>query len=115
MSDGALRHSRLATTMESTCSRWRRRLRRAINSIHDELVATGTEGPAPQRPVATSAETPESEVDPGAFVQEQSSTIERRSAKEGEEKKKEVPPRGKLLQFAGKMRAKGLGADPLNS
>jgi hypothetical protein len=39
---------------------------------------------------ARSAETPESEVDPGAFVQEQSSTMERRSAKGGEEKKKEV-------------------------
>jgi hypothetical protein len=35
--------------------------------------------------------------------------------KEGEEKKKEVPTRGKLLQFAGKMRAKGLGGDPLNT
>jgi hypothetical protein len=115
MSDGALRHSRLATTMEIYMQSLEKEVRRAINSIHDELVATGTEGPAPQQPVATSAETQESELDPGAFVQEQSSTIERRSAKEGEEKKKEVPTRGKLLQFAGKMRAKGLGGDPLNS
>jgi hypothetical protein len=85
-------------------------VRRAINSIHDKLVATGTEGPAPQQPVATSAETPESEVDTGAFVQEQSSTIERRSAKEGKRKSKY-----RLAVSFCNLRAKGLGANPLNS
>jgi hypothetical protein len=112
---GLMRHSRLATTMEVYMQSLQREVRTAINSIHDELVATGTEGPAPQQPAATSARAPESEVDPRALVQERSSTKERKSASEGEEKKKDVPSRGKLLQFAGKMRANHLGGDLLNA
>ena len=112
---GLMRHSRLATTMEIYMQSLEKEVRTAINSIHDELVSTGTEGPPPQQPAATSAQNLESEVNPGALVQERSSTMERRSASEGEEKKKEVPPRGKLLQFAGKMRANGLGGDLLNA
>ncbi|QNI32817.1 site-specific integrase [Alloacidobacterium dinghuense] len=111
---GLMRHSRLATTMEIYMQSLEKEVRTAINSIHDELVATGTEGPPSQQPGATFAQNPESEVNPRAFVQERSSTMERRSASEGEEKKKEVPPRGKLLQFAGKMRANSLGGNLLN-
>jgi hypothetical protein len=40
-----MRHSRLATTMEVYMQSLEREVRTAINSIHDELVATGTEGP----------------------------------------------------------------------
>jgi hypothetical protein len=36
-----------------------REVRSAINSIHDELVATGTEGPAPQQPATTSGKAPD--------------------------------------------------------
>ena len=74
----------------------------------------GSEVACPTTPFTTSAQNPESEVNPGALVQERSSAMERRSASEGEEKKKEVPSRGKLLQFAGKMRANGLGGNLLN-
>ena len=49
-----MRHSRLATTIDVYMQSLEREVRSAINSIHDELVATGTEGPAPQQPTMTS-------------------------------------------------------------
>ena len=44
---GLMRHSRLATTMEIYMQSLQKEVRTAINSIHDELVATGTDGTAP--------------------------------------------------------------------
>ncbi len=41
---GLMRHSRLATTMKIYMQSLEKEVRTAINSIHDELVATGTEG-----------------------------------------------------------------------
>lgn len=88
---GLMRHTRLATTMEIYMQSLEKEVRTAINSIHDELMATGTEGPSPQSP----KETP--------LVKQQNNT------KEGEESKVGVSSRGKILPFAGKMRAKILG------
>ena len=45
-----MRHTRLTKTMEIYMQSLEKDVRSAINSIHDELVATGTEGPTPQRP-----------------------------------------------------------------
>jgi hypothetical protein len=66
-------------------------VRTAINSIHDELVATGTDGPSP------------------------SSQTQQNNVREGVDSKVEAPSRAKILPFAGKMRANGLGGDLLNA
>lgn len=90
---GLMRHSRLATTMEIYMQSLEKEVRTAINSIHDELVATGTDGPSPQP----------------------SSQTQQNNVREGVDSKVEAPSRGKVLPFAGKMRANGLGGDLLNA
>ena len=90
---GLMRHSRLATTMEIYMQSLEKEVRTAITSIHDELVATGTDGPS----------TP-----PSSQTQQNNIT-------EGVDSKVEAPSRGKILPFAGKMRVNGLGGDLLNA
>ena len=77
---GLMRHSRLATTMEIYMQSLEKEVRTAINSIHDELVATGTDGPSPQ---------------PSSQTQQDNTT-------EGVDSKVEAPSHGKILPFAGK-------------
>lgn len=84
---GLMRHSRLATTMEIYMQSLEKEVRTAINSIHDELVATGTDGPSPQP----------------------SSQTQQNNVREGVDSKVEAPSRGKILPFAGKMRANDFG------
>ena len=86
-------------------------VRSAINSIHDELVvATGTEGPTPQQPALKSSRVLERKADGKAIGQkhgqEPGRAMEQKNTQEGEEKQPSTPLRGKILQFAGKMRAK---------
>jgi hypothetical protein len=90
-------------------------VRSAINSIHDELVATGTEGPTPQQPTLKSSRVLERKADGNAIVQENRRAMEQKNNTEGEEKQPSTPLRGKILQFAGKMRANGLGGKHLNA
>jgi len=90
---GLMRHSRLATTMEIYMQSLEKEVRTAINSIHDELVATGTDGPSPQP----------------------SSQTQQNNVTKGVDSKVEAPSRAKILPFAGKMRANGLGGDLLNA
>ena len=85
-----------------------REVRTAINSIHDELVATGTEGPAPQQPATTSGQLPDRPTEENIPSRDRSRTKELKNTTEGEEKKTVAPSRGKILLFAGKMRANGL-------
>ncbi len=106
---GLMRHTRLATTMDVYMQSLEKEVRTAINSIHDELVATGTEGPTPQQPLAASARSSEGGGNLSNSNHDCSSRIERQNNKEGEKKTIVVPFRGKLLQFAGKMRANHLG------
>jgi hypothetical protein len=84
-------------------------VRRAINSIHDELMATGTddsEVPPPATQKATGA------INPAETVLE---AMELQPAEEGKEETKKMPSRCKIIPFAGKMRANvwGLSANLL--
>ena len=112
---GLMRHSRLTTTMEIYMQSLEKDVRSAINSIHDELVATGTEGPTPQQPTLKSSRVLERKADGNAIVQENRRAMEQKNNTEGEEKQPSTPLRGKILQFAGKMRANGLGGEQLNA
>jgi integrase len=105
---GLMRHSRLATTMEVYMQSLEREVRMAINSIHDELVATGTEGPAPQQPATTSGQVPHHPTEENTPIRDRSPRKQPKDTTEGGEKKTVVPSRGKILLFAGKMRARNL-------
>jgi integrase len=111
---GLMRHSRLATTMEVYMQSQQKEVRKAINSICDELAATGTEGSDSEQPPTASAKAPERSADAGVSTQERSFMMERKNTTEGEEEKTVVPSRGKILQFAGKMRANNLGGGLLS-
>jgi hypothetical protein len=91
---GALRHSRVATTTDVYMQTMEEGVRSTVNSIHDELMGTGTTGQRPARREAEKAPTGE-----GNFRGE--ATLAAAS------KKKEAalsrPARGKVLQFANKM------------
>ena len=108
---GLMRHSRLATTMEVYMQSQQKEVRRAINSICDELAATGTEGSDSEQPPTASAKAPERATDAGVSTQERSFMMEQKNTVEGGEEKTLVPSRGKILQFAGKMRARNLEDD----
>jgi hypothetical protein len=95
-----MRHSRLATTMEVYMQSLEPEVRRAINSIHDELMATGTHGPETQLPPPGSQGTEQSLQSEDRLAMQESQRTEK-----GEGKQK-VPSRGKVIPFAGKMRAK---------
>ena len=85
-----------------------REVRSAINSIHDELVATGTEGPAPQQPATTPGKVPDHTTGEKTPIREGSFRKQPKNTTEGGAKKTVVPSRGKILLFAGKMRASNL-------
>lgn len=102
--------------MEVYMQSLQREVRTAINSIHDELVATGTGGPDPQTPQARSPERLNRVTGERASGQKSSVVAEKKqNTTEGGEKKTVVPSHGKILPFAGKMRANGLGGVPLSS
>ena len=106
---GMMRHTRLATTMEVYMQSLEPEVRRAINSIHDELMATGTNGPEaplPAKPEATGAINP---------TETGLETMESQRTEEGKEQTKKVPSRCKIIPFAGKMRANGFEGIPLSS
>jgi hypothetical protein len=112
---GLMRHTRLTTTMEIYMQSLEKDVRSAINSIHDELVvATGTEGPTSQQPALKSSRVLGRKADGKAIAKEQGRAMEQKNTQEGEEKQPSTPLRGKILQFAGKMRANVLAGDGLN-
>lgn len=96
---GMMRHSRLATTMEVYMQSLEPEVRRAINSIHDELTATGTHGPETPTPPTEAQGTGQSISSKKEFATGES---QRREKGEGTQK---VPSRCKIIPFAGKMRA----------
>ena len=100
---GLMRHSRLATTMEVYMQSLQKEVRTAINSIHDELMATGTDGSEPQPPTV-----PEARTDHGVGTRGRNLTMERQRKQKGEDGEKNGPSRCKILPFAGKMRASDL-------
>jgi integrase len=105
---GLMRHSRLATTMDVYMQSLEREVRSAINSIHDELVATRTEGPAPQQLETTSGEAPDHTTGENTPIRDGYFRKQPKNTTEGGAKKTVVPSRGKILLFAGKMRARNL-------
>lgn len=105
---GLMRHTRLATTMDVYMQSLEPEVRKAINSIHHELVATGTEG-STRKPFPAVAP---SKNQASAIVGEKrnaSSSAEKKHAPESERENAGSPPRGKILLFAGKVRANNLG------
>lgn len=98
---GMMRHSRLATTMEVYMQSLEPEVRRAINSIHDELTATGTHGPETPTPPTEAQGTGQSISSKKEFATRE---LQRREKGEGTQK---MPSRCKIIPFAGKMRANG--------
>ncbi len=101
---GMLRHSRLATTMEVYMQSLEPEVRRAINSIHDELMATGTHGPETQPPPPGSQGTGAQGTGQSISLEEEFATVESQRTEKGKGIQK-VPSRCKIIPFAGKMRA----------
>ncbi len=105
---GMMRHTRMATTMEVYMQSLEPEVRKAINSIHDELMATGTEGSTPKKPSA-SRRSRQREAEVAAPNANATTAKEHVSAPEEEMVRTGKPPRGKLLLFAGKIRASDWG------
>jgi hypothetical protein len=91
---GVLRHSRVATTTDVYMQTMEEGVRSTVNSIHDELMGTGTTG---QRPAGRGAERP-----PNVEGNRRGEAAQAVASK----RKEPVPARpirGKVLQFATKM------------
>ena len=109
---GMMRHSKASTTTDVYMQSLEPEVRMAINSIYSELVGTGTSGPTPERPATFGPNAAGREADHGVFTQARSSTMEPKNGSGREENQTTaVPSRGKILQFAGKMRASNLEGD----
>ena len=75
-------------------------VRTAVNSIHEELMGTGTDGPASQQS-GKPQQASERKENSAAIIKEGDSTKERRDAQEGEERKQEIQTRGNLFAICG--------------
>jgi hypothetical protein len=75
---------------------------------HPDLIPTG---PVPELPVTPVANVAGRKAGHGVFTQARSSTMEQKNPTEGGEGKTVAPSRGKILLFAGKMRANNLEGD----
>ncbi|MGD0941149.1 MAG: hypothetical protein ABR905_15705 [Terracidiphilus sp.] len=106
---GIMRHSKASTTTDVYMQSLEPQVRTAVNSIYSELVGTGTTGPTAERPATFGPNGAGREADDGVFTQGRSSTMKPKDGSGGEENRTPaVPSRGKILQFAGKMRASDL-------
>src|SRR6476646_10808028 len=104
-----IRNSKASTTTDVYMQSLEPEVRTAINSIYAELVGTGTTGPTPEQPVTLGVNAARSKADHrGVLTNASSSTMEPKNGSRREEKKAVVPLRGKILLFAGKMRARNL-------
>jgi len=112
---GLMRHTRLATTMEVYMQSLEKEVRSAINSIHDELMATGTDDRPPQQPGANNQPADEPQKNSRAEAPNTPS-LNKEAEKDLEgAKKPSAPSRGKIIPFAGKMRASGFDRGGLNA
>ena len=104
---GMMRHSKASTTTDVYMQSLEPEVRTAINSIHAELIGTGTRGPTPGKTVTFGPNAAGCEAYQGvsAEAQARSSAMEPKNGSGSEEKKTAVPSRGKISQFAGKMQA----------
>jgi len=101
---GIMRHTKASTTTDVYMQSLEPEVRTAINSIYDELVGNGTDGPAPESPRAASGSSRSKSERPAATVAKASSerapspTVERAETTEAK------PARGVVLEFATRMR-----------
>jgi integrase len=101
---GIMRHTKASTTTDVYMQSLEPEVRTAINSIYDELVGNGTDGPAPDGPRTASGSSRSESENPVAAVAQESSerapsaTVERAEATEAK------PVLGVVLEFATRMR-----------
>ena len=96
---GMMRHSKASTTTDVYMQSLEPEVRSAINAIHDELMGSGTTGPAPQTPPVTPA---------APRVEEQSRLRRAQLTNEADSEHGDAPVkkpvRGVVLEFATRMR-----------
>ena len=101
---GIMRHTKASTTTDVYMQSLEPEVRTAINSIYDELVGNGTDGPAPDGPRTASGSSRSESENPVVAVAQVSSerapgvTVERANTTEAK------PVLGVVLEFATRMR-----------
>ena len=101
---GIMRHTKASTTTDVYMQSLEPEVRTAINSIYDELVGNGTDGPTTDGTrTASGSSRSESENLVGAAAQESSERAHRATV-EGAETTEARPVRGVVLEFATRMR-----------
>jgi hypothetical protein len=101
---GMMRHSKASTTTDVYMQSLEAEVRTAINSIHGELMGTGTTGPVPQEPATASAMNRSESANPKAETKNESPAKERKAASTQEEMPLTKPVKGVVLEFATRMR-----------
>ncbi len=101
---GIMRHTKASTTTDVYMQSLEPEVRTAINSIYDELVGNGTDGPATDRPRTASGSSRSESENPVAAVAQESSERAHRATVERTETTEAKPARGVILEFATRMR-----------
>ena len=101
---GIMRHTKASTTTDVYMQSLEPEVRTAINSIYDELVGNGTDGPATDRPRTASGSSRSESENPVAAVAQESSERAHRATVERTETTEAKPIRGVVLEFATRMR-----------
>ena len=101
---GIMRHTKASTTTDVYMQSLEPEVRSAINSIYDELVGNGTNGPAPQEPRSAMRDSRSTNATPvTGSAQERSERAPGLNSKRAEATKTK-PVRGVVLGFATRMR-----------
>jgi len=98
---GMMRHSRTATTTDVYMQELPEGVRATVNSIHHELMGTGTDGPSKQHPSDVAAM--------------KTTTTEGNGSSGKGETTNSKPSGTKVLKFAAKMLPNGKSGDLLNA
>ena len=101
---GIMRHTKASTTTDVYMQSLEPEVRTAINSIYDELVGNGTDGPATDGPRTASGSSRSKRESPVAAVAQESSERAHRATVERTETTEAKPARGVILEFATRMR-----------
>jgi integrase len=99
-----MRHTKASTTTDVYMQSLEPEVRTAINSIYDELVGSGTDGPATDGPRAASGSSRWEREDLVAAESQESSERAQRATAERAERTEAKPVRGVVLEFATRMR-----------
>ena len=101
---GIMRHTKASTTTDVYMQSLEPEVRTAINSIYDELVGNGTDGPGTDGPRTASGSSRSESENLVAAVAQESSERTRRATVERAETTEAKPVRGVVLEFATRMR-----------